>query len=368
MDATKITKCKYATTYASRIWLTGNPDAPTTVYSTGLTGDYSLDGTYFPESGWAIVGGDDINTGWAIHFNDLILFKQRSIEASGMVADSAGNSLFTWNNNVSPNVGCDMPDSIQHFDDLIAFCNTTSGPHVLISTIVKGQRNVRPIGYNCNGSIYKAGLLNEPVADLKNASSANDGKHYWISVGTKAWVWDYFSTPYSSKQRNLSWWFHTNINARCWLIREHDAYFGDKDNGIVQKLTPGVFNDNGLAINKVLRTAALSPAKTEQWLKNVAKMWLTLRKGTGSLLNIKTITAKKEVTRTISAIETAGYNWDTFDWDTFTWAVDNTDKTLLLRLPIKNTPSVQFEFSNNEINQTLPIVSMKALFELTKEI
>ena len=368
MDATKITKCKYAITYASRIWLTGNPDATATVYSTGLTGDYSADGTYFPENGWAIVGGDDANTGWGMHYNDLILFKERSIEASGMITDATGNVLFTWNNNLSPNVGCDMPDSIQHFDDLIAFCNTVSGPHVLVATIVKGQRNIRPIGYNCNGSIYKAGVLDLPIENLKNASSVNDGKHYWLCVGSKAWVWDYFSTPYNGKPRTLSWWSQTNINARCWLVKDRDVYFGDRDNGVVQKLTPGIFNDNGAAINNVLRTAFLSPEKSEQWLKNVSKMWLNLRKGTGSIINVKVISNKKEISRPILAAETAGFNWDTFDWDNFTWVVDNTDKTILMRLPVKNTTGIQIEFSNNEINQTLPIVSAKITFELTKEI
>ena len=368
MDATKITKCKYAITYASRIWLTGNPDAPTTVYNTGLTGDYSLDGTYWPENGWAIVGGDDVNTGWGMHYNDLILFKERSIEASTMTTDASGNALFAWANNISPNVGCDMPDTIQHFDDLIAFCNMVSGPHVLTATVVKGQRNIRPVGVNCNGSLYKAGLLSESMVDLKLASSCSDGKHYWLCVGSKAWVWDYFSTPNNGKPRSLSWWFQTSVNARVWLVKDRDVYFGDRTNGIVQKLTPGVFNDNGVAIHKVLRTAMLVPEKTEQWAKNVPKMWPTLCKGTGSLVNVKIITNKKEIIRLISANETGGFNWDNWDWDIFTWDVDNTDKTLLLRLPIKNTSGIQVEFSNNEINQTLPIVSAKIIFELTKEI
>lgn len=368
MDSTKITRCKYAIPYASRIWLTGNPDAPTTVYSSGLTGDYSADGTYFAESGWALVGGDDANTGWGMHYNDLILLKERSIESSNMATDAAGITLFTWNNNVSVNVGCDMPGSIQHINDMVVFCNTVSGPHVLVGTQVKGQRNVRPIGYNCNGSLYKAGLLNEPLESLKLASSCNDGKHYWLCVGSKAWVWDYFSTPYSSKQRSLSWWPQTNINARSWLVKERDIYFGDRTNGVVQKFTPGVWNDNGVAINKVLGTAILSPAKVEQWLKNVPKMWLTLRKGAGSLINVKVIANKKPSTRTILASETTDFDWDIFDWDIFTWYVDNTDKTLLMRLPIKNTTGIQVEFSNNEINQTLPIVSVKIIFELTKEI
>lgn len=369
MDPSKIDKCKYIISYASRLWLTGNPDAPTTVYNSGLTGDYSMDGTYFPENAWAIVGGDDANTGWAMHFNDLILFKERSIEAAGVTTDSSGNTLFTWANNISPNVGCDMPDSIQMFNDLIAFSNSVSGPHVIVATQVKGQRNVRPIGYNCNGSIYKAGLLNEQLSDLKLATSCNDGQRYWLCVGSKAWVWDYFRTPYGGKPKDLAWWYQTNINAGCWLVKDREVYFGDRDNGVVQKFTPGIFNDNGVAVKNVFRTAIISPPKVEQWLKNVTKMWVTLRKGTGSLVNVKFIANNKETIRVISALITKGFDWDSWDWDNFTWDVDNTDKTPPpLRPPVKNVPSLQIEFSNNEINQTLPVVSVKLEFELTKQI
>jgi hypothetical protein len=76
-----------------------------------------------------------------------------------------------------------MTGSIQIIDNNVVFGNTETGLYILVSTVVKDERVVRPISGNINGTTLRPGLLSLLKSDLQNASSLDDGGKYWLCVG-----------------------------------------------------------------------------------------------------------------------------------------------------------------------------------------
>jgi hypothetical protein len=365
MDPTAIKGCKYAAIYGgendTRVFLTGNPSNPATVYNSGLT-----DPTYWPENGDNKVGSDaDHNTGLIVHYDSLILLKERSIWRMQYAVDDTGVAYFPTYP-VNSAIGCDMPGSLQLIDNYPVFCNTYGGVHILLATQVREEKNVKPISGLVNGAPSRPGILDEAKADLLAATSVDwDGK-YHLCVGSKVWVWDYQLSPYSSSTETLAWFPYTNINANCFLVRDLDCYFGDRTAGLAKKFTPETFNDGGVAIDAWWKSK-LQHFGLPEWYKTINELFFRSRETANTKLTIRYFT-DADVDLDPVEVKASSFNLAKLSLDIFTMAIWNFPPVFRLRPKLKKTVYFQFEVSNNTLNQNLSFMDMVVNFVATKRV
>lgn len=363
MDPDNILKCKYSASYGgendTRIHLTGNPDYPSTVYRCNV-----MDPTYWPENASGAVGDDsDKNTGFIVHYTNLLLFKERSIWRDDFSLVD-GVASFTWRP-INSKVGCDIPKSIQLIGNAPVFTNTYAGVHILTNTYVRDEKNVDEISGNINGAPYRPGLLNESKADLLEASSVDfDGK-YILNVGSNVYVWDYNLSPYRGDDKTLSWFKWDNFIANAWLIRDRELYYGKRDAGEVVHVT-NVLNDFSEAINGVWRSK-LYHFNFPEWLKTIKEVFFRTREVLNTKLTVNMLDKDGNLVGAIPLIS-ASFSWSQFSWSLFTWSVRNVPSTFKLKPKLKKIVYFQMEISNNEVNQDLSIMDLEIYFINTKKV
>jgi hypothetical protein len=355
MDDTMIKKCKYWELFGgqndTRIFLTGNPNNPATVYWCNVA-----DPTYWPESNYNMVGSDsDFAKGLKFQYDQLILLKQRSVYRIEYNITDAGVVSFP-SYPLNSYIGCDCPETIQLIDNMIVFNNSVKGPQIITRTDARTEKNVMPIGGLINGNVDRPGLLSATTANLQAATSFDDGQHYIICVDDEAWAWDYKNSPYGGNESALIWWPWLNINANCWLEKAGDFYFGDRDVGLVYKMTD-TKNDDGTAINGVWRSK-LNDFGMREWWKSILYVYFATNVRNYGNITVKIIDDYGDTVYT-ETVTSASFSWDTFDWDTFTWAVAKFDPVFRLKPKVKKSKYFQVEFSNDELNEELSILDVK---------
>lgn len=369
-----IKSCKHFAAYGgendTRVFLAGYGNY---VFYSGL-----LDPTYFPYNNYNRLGDPNKTcNGFSKIYDILVVFKDKSIYSMEYLSTSGLVSFPT--KVINDAVGCDIPGSIQLINDNPVWCNTYRGVYILwTSGAVKEEKNVRLISDNINGSPYKTGLLNETESDLLAASSYDfDGKYY-LCVGTKAWLWDYKISPYQGLTdggESLSWFYYTNINASCWINNGNDLYWGDRTIGIINKANPGVYNDNGTAINGIWRSKLFafddgSGNQLTDWYKTIIEFWLTTRSNINSDVVITYYSEQGSTleTTTISAASVKNFDWGSWDWSNFTWNVVNYATTIRKKPKLKKIKYFQLELANNEINQNLSIIYLVISYILSQRV
>lgn len=363
----EILNCKYAESFGgdneTRMFLAGNGTSE--FYFSGLQ-----DPTYFPDSNNNLVGSNDEDiTGFGEQYNVLCIFKSNSIYGTTYSFDGTTARFST--KPINSNIGCDMPWTIQLIDNKLTWCNTYAGVHILLSTDIQDERNIKPISRNINGTVLRAGLLAE--SNLTNASSIDAYGKYWVCVNDKVYVWDYSISPYvntgntDQDSRNLSWFYFDNINANTWIIDNSDLYYGDRTTGYIVHFVNN-FRDFEAAINAKYRMA-LRDFGYPDWLKTVTELWITSRTDTYSQIELKYITENNPDGRIDSQpIITGSFTWGNFAWNTFTWLVLNFAKTYRRRPRSKNVTYWALEVENNQANRDLSIIDIVLWYTLDKKV
>lgn len=362
MDPNNILKCKYSAIYGgendTRVHLTGHPDYPSTVYRCNV-----MDPTYWPENASGAVGDDsDKNTGFIVHYTNLLLFKERSIWRDDFsIVD--GVAKFDWRP-INSKVGCDIPKSIQLINNMPVFANTYSGVNILTNTYVRDEKNVDVISGNINGAPYRPGLLDELKADLLTASSVDfDGK-YLLNVGANVYLWDYDLSPYRGDDKTLAWFKWDNFNANVWLIRDRELYYGKRSTGEIVRVAR-VLNDFGQPINGVWRSKLFHFGFPE-WIKTIKESFFRTREVLNTKLIIKTLD-KDGVLVESKTLLSSSFSWSRFSWSLFTWSVQNVPPTF--KIPkTKKTIYQQIEIINNEVNQDMSLMDLNTYFVNNKKV
>jgi hypothetical protein len=366
-DPTKIKKCTVIEVYNDRIIVGGNPDDPYAIYWTGiLTDTPDKMPFYYPDDKRKQFDIGAKVTGMKVHNSSLIIFKQYATYR----LDPSSVTGFDWEYHiVDQTTGCDMPGTIQLVDNQVIFANSQKGVCILRSALITGERNIDAISQNINGSLINAGLLDEQNSDLLAASSVDTGQYYLICVKDKAWVWDYVQNPYggNGNAQKLPWWPWTNINANCFLVRNRDIYFGDRTNGTIAKFTPGIYNDFGAAINKIVRTKRTDFNKPQKE-KNILKGWLVQQSGYSATTKI-TYYSDSRISEDLTPLTVdIGFDYDDLDYDDLMYDGEVNNKTFPLRPSVTRTIEFQVELSNNSINENISMISLYFEPIFTREV
>lgn len=254
------------------------------------SGSHSVvDPTYFPFDYYNLAGPDakEYVTGFGRQQRLLIIFKERSIGKSTFSTETIDGRdyLKLPYTPINNRIGCDLPYTIQLVLNNLVFCNTKDGPHMLLDTSNAGENTVVPLGRNINGTDTRDGLLHDVRSVAATAvSSVDDGKRYWVVANGHAYLWDYWISPYAGVAENLTWFYFTNINARCWIQKTDELFYGTAAGRLVAFVSE--YADFGGAITKRFRFAT-QYFDTYEVLKDVFKVIFSVRSDTNTVINIQ---------------------------------------------------------------------------------
>ena len=335
------------------------------VYWSGLN-----DPTYFPEQNFNLIGSiDDGLRGFGKQYDLLIIFKPNETYSMGYSFNGTTASFPT--KQLSSSIGCDCPYTIQLINNRLTWLTSYSGVCTLVSTELENERNIQIISQNINGTVFRSGILSETVANLRLATSTDRYGHYWLCVGTKAWLWNYDIAPYVATGnpyedgRKLSWWYFESINANCWSSNGDILYYGDRTTGKVVFFQSD-FDDFGNAITARWKTA-LNDFEVPDRQKTAYELWVTTRVTTYSVIDIYYYTdLTGESDPIIDAIpaEAGSFSWDTFTWDTGTWDVINYLKTFKRKPKLNDIQVFSVEFRNDDAGKDLAISDLVVRYKL----
>ena len=235
--------CRYAEGFGgsmvsgTRMFVSGNPKYPGYYFRSEL-----LNPLYFKELDFDVIGNGAVDiTGFRKQYGDLIVFTKRSV----------GRLIYNYNENgpeftvreINPNIGCDIPGSIQVIDNRIVFANYSDGLFIIDTVENTDERNIKPISANINGKAGVNGFFHHSFNRRKNQVSVDFDRKYWLCLGDSVLVWDYGKCPYydtgnsTTAQNRLVWYYFNNIPAAAFFIFNNKKLYylsADSEKGIVE--------------------------------------------------------------------------------------------------------------------------------------
>ena len=364
-EINSILHCRYAATYGgqnnSRIVIGGNGT------STFFISE-PLDPAYFPANNdFTVANNSGDIYGFGEQYDILCVFLERSIYGlSYEFAESKGMFSTVC---INPNVGCDMPGSIQLVENRLVWCNSYAGVHTLVSTQIENERNVQPISRNINGNVARPGLLQEQ--GLVTAISCDFDGRYWLCVGGYAYVWDYGVSPYSysgdtdADALRLSWWRFDNIVGRA-LCEDDGTLYIWRQNRMVRFQND--FEDLGGAIHGIYQMPLRNFGQND-YLKTVIECWITVRADTASRIRLKYITENDPNGEyDTEDIIVPSKMWKGFLWNAFQWTVINFAKSFRRKPNKKKVFLFGILLENDEKSRDLSISAITMTWRSAKKI
>jgi len=362
-DIDSVLTCKYAIPFGgqndNRIFIGGNGSGY--FYWTGITD--RLDASYFPYNNYNVIGNSDEDiTGFRKHHETLCIFKEREIYGETYTFDGTKGIFNTFG--IRDNLGCDCPDTLMSINNNVVWLTSYAGPQILVSTERTNQRNAFPIGRNIN-----PGLMQE--LNLKTATSIDYKGHYWICVNNKAYLWNYFISPYvdtgnpDESARRLSWWYFDNINASSFATDGIDLYYAHNEEGKVVKFVDN-FVDFDEGINAVYRLP-LRDFGNSVYEFDVLNMWVDVRGDTRSKIKIDYIISDEtDFVTEPEEVEIESFSIPGLSIPGFTLDVIGMRQTFVLQPLEKKIDLFGVEFSDNTIGRDMNLSNVVISYVLGK--
>jgi hypothetical protein len=363
-----VLNCKYAIEYGDNkniVFLCGNGKGEVYWSEIGLP-------TYIRSSNTNTLGDTNDNcTGFGIQYDTLIIFKSRTLFSATQLTDTTF-AEFAFKI-VNDSIGCDIPYSIQLINNRLVWANTYGGVYTLATTLVKDEKNVKPLSRNINGNTQQPGFLQETLANKQAAISFDyvSKSQYWLCVNGKVYMWDYGLSPYNDSgnidadQFSLSWWIFDSINANCFFENAGVLYHGLSAKGNIVYHTTN-FNDFDSAISSYY-VLPLRDFGATALLKTIKSLTITCRADTASKINIEYMTESS--TRTESnPILVNSFSWARFSWATLSWAVIYYGRSFTRYPNSKHCLYWGAKFYNSDVGRDLSIVDIICKFMFSKKV
>ena len=304
--------CTCATVYGGDTQLAvvcgGTTEQPNAYFWSGST-QKGVDPTYFPFDYYNYAGASaqEYITGFGKQQSMLVIFKERSIgrtNFSTVTVDDMEHLKLPFIP-INESIGCDLSGSIRLIENNLVFANTYGGVYVLLDTSSYGENIVKRISRNVNGDGVKAKGILYDVRQVSSpgVTSFDDGQRYWLVINGHAYLWDYSISSYNKAERNISWFYFENINARGWLKTIDTNIYLKRDGSIVKFIE--LFNDFGEGIERRY-TFATQNFGTYEVLKDVLRVIFSVRSDTDSAMRI-TYKTDYEIREDKTPIRAYGY-------------------------------------------------------------
>jgi hypothetical protein len=266
-------------TSGDSLFVSGNPDEPNAVYWSAVK-----DPTYFPVSNTDYVGApSEPITAFGKAFSKLVILKENSTYEKGFSWDSVNSTAYFPTSEIHIGIGCDMPKSVQFLNNNLVWANSKDGVHTLTTTNtstttnIYTERIIQPLSQNINNEI-----LSNPLADLQNAVSIDNGYYYILFVGKNIYLWDYNTTPFINYsdtvklQNRLAWYRWTVPHIFTTMFLKDGKVWGSAlENNFFYAFDPLQSTDDGVWYEAYLYSKAFDNGVPER-MKQVNKIWLSM--------------------------------------------------------------------------------------------
>lgn len=350
IDSTRITKCRVAAVYGgpsdSKVFLTGNPDYPHIDFWTGLPLSGAYDPTYWPDTNYDRVGGDDDPVvGYAVQHDQMIVAKRDSMYRRSweFVTDAYDRTVMRFPSvNLNAGRGAYSARSIQLLENEPFFLSDL-GVYRVQSTQVRDERNVKP-----------ASTLTGILAS-GDGESIDFGNKYYLSLANgRVWVCDYLRTLKDEANGDYQpvWFPWDNLPVSTWAANDTDLFFGSSADGMVyrmkKKSDPLPYNDNGAAIPCYF-TSIFTTFDRDDMTKLVQSLIIAMKMG--SKAEIKVEYATEEGASGVIHIERAVLmDFSNVDFSDFSFDTSRLPKAFKVRVDdARNIQQFQLKLSSSGV-------------------
>lgn len=349
-SATRITKCTTAAVYGgpsdSKIFLTGNPDYPHIDWWTGLPLSGAYDPTYWPDTNYDRIGGDnDPVVGYAVQYDRMIVFKRNSIYLRSweLTGDEYGRTVMRF-----PAVplhtgeGAYDADSIQMIENSPFFLSD-HGVYSVIASNVRDERNVDLV----------SALV--PI-DATGHGAAIDfkGKYYLALESGTVWVCDYHRLVQDEATGRYQpvWYPWTGLPVNVWCSNDETLLFGSSDSGMVYRLKtkedPYPYNDDGVVINSYF-TSIFTTFNRDDMTKLVQSLIVSMKMWSRAELEIEYAT-EEGASGVVHVERMVLYDFTDIDFADFSFDTSRSPKAFKIRIDdARNIQRFQVKLSSSGV-------------------
>ena len=354
-----INACDIVSSFDNRIFLAGNPAKPAYDWHSAAE-----DPTYFPESGYAMVGaGGSAIMGYRALGNAQVIVKEDRQQDAGIYlrtpTELNGKTVFSLQQGVSGQGAVAKRSFANLLDDPLYL--SRNGVYAITSNLVTAERTLVNRSRFIDPRLTKEVHLEEAVSCSWNGMyllSMTDGTVYLLD-GKQNKV--YQENSLTGAGYNYEAYHWTNMPATVWLPEAECLFFGTKDGRICRLNTDvdGVekYNDDGAPIYAARATRM-------EFCGDFLRYKTMIKKGSGLLMqpySRSSVTVYARTDRT-QAEEFFRAGLDDFDWQGETLGPDyaawESAQVIPFKKKIKKWKWIQLIAENNEINEGFGVYGM----------
>ena len=346
----RIKQCRFHVIYGgsndTRVFISGNPEMPEYVWSSGL-----YDPTYFPENGFYKF--PDKVMGFAKQYDYLIVERANGKHQITYTTND-GYASFP-SKPLNDQVGTIARNSIQMLDNNPVSLSK-DGVFMLTASSVRDERNVTQIS-----SPIDQKLLRE--AGLEKAIAIDYEKKYWLALNGNVYVLDYGQ---KSQYNNIGeWYIYDNVHAACFLEKDGRLYFGSSKEGMVYRFKivsdAYPYNDDGQAIECHWRSKVFSFGADER-RKLVEKVFFSLNPAVHTSADLSFQSDKKEM-KYVKHTRKDLFHYANIDYGRFSYATRDFPQEATNKIKAKKIVYFQLELSNQTLDEPIGILSLGIKFK-----
>ena len=355
--ADKIGKCTIFTTFGvntgSRVFLSGNPDAPATEWYSGLN-----DPTYWPDQNYINVGTSSFAiVNYLKYQGELLVIKEDNRQENTVWHHTAelstdGTAIFPLKEGVS-GIGGIARASVQTLrDDPLFLSPQGVYAPALTYGLSQVERNLQ-----CRSERINVRLQKEK--GLADAVSAVWLGYYILAVNGHAWVAD---ANQSRDKGGYEWYYWDGIPARCFGVEAENLYFGTDDGRLCRFNTDlldedgerimSAYSDDGAAIEWEWRSkmdALGGPTRYKTLLKR--GNGLLLKSFTRADCDVYFRTEKEPVGSFVETVQTDVFSFSDVDFSRFSFNCTDNEQ-IIVKKKIKKFLFLQTILKGKALNMS----------------
>ena len=279
--------------------MAGCNSQPNAYFWSGNT-NVAMDPTYFPVENYNLAGDvSDPITAFGKQQNMLVIFQERQIGRTVFATTEIDGRVFITMDYtvINPQMGCDVPNSVQLIENNLVFANTKFGVMFIKDTSSAYENNIVNISYNVEASRTAPGILFDIGILPKAVTSIDDGKRYWLCANGHVWIWDYSLGGSATDAKSLAWFYFDAVATPCcWLGLDlefpmyvgRDGYLREFKTTVIDTLDGpyGRWSIRGEDFEKIL-ALPIQDFNTYEVLKNVEKAIFVVKSSGDSTTDIE---------------------------------------------------------------------------------
>lgn len=352
----RIKKCRFHVFFGganeSRVFLSGNPDFPNSMWRSGL-----YDVSYWPENGF--YESKERIMGFSKQYDSLIVEREHGKHQVVYQIDSNGMPTFP-SKPLNDTVGTLAKDSIQIIENNPVSLSK-DGVYMLTSSSVRDERNVSHISANID-----AKLLREP--NLEKAVSFDFEKKYWLVVNGNAYILDY--SMRSTTSPFGEWIMYDNIHASCFIQRNDDLLFGSSKEGLIYRFRKETelkpYNDDGQPIKAIWKSKFITFGMDER-RKMVSRIFYSLKptkRGSASFY----YKSNKKSSELLKTTKINILDFRDIDFSQFSFLFSTFPQVKMIKIKAKKITHFQLIIENNVLDEGLGLLSLGIKYVYQSEV